>query len=302
MKKTILITGGSGMLAEYFSDKYIADYNFRFLTRKVKRQNDFLWDINRQYIDPKAFEGVDVVLHLAGSPLTDKRWTENRKQLILSSRVDSTDLLLSEVKRQNITLEAFISASAVGFYGSSTTENIYTETDEKGNDFLSDICVQWEKSAKEFEITSHAKRVAIARIGIILAPDAGALNEIKKPFKFRLGSSIGDGEQYVPWIHISDMCRILNFMVTNPSINGVYNSVAPQHTNYQNFSTLIGRTMKRPIWLPNIPSFILRIVLGEMSTIIVNGSRVSAGKLVDNGFKFEFKDLNGALKNLLAKH
>ena len=167
MKKTILITGGSGMLAEYFSDKYLADYNFRFLTRKVKKENDFLWDISRHYIDPKAFEGVDVVLHLAGSPLTDKRWTENRKQLLLSSRVDSTTLLLSEVKRQHITLDAFISASAVGFYGSSTTENIYIETDEKGNDFLSDICVQWEKSAKEFEIAigyQKPKRIVVNKL------------------------------------------------------------------------------------------------------------------------------------------
>lgn len=299
MKKTILITGGSGMLAQYFSDKYNANYNFKFLTRRVKKSNDFLWDINKQYIDPIAFEGVDVILHLAGASLTEKRWSKKRKSLLLSSRVESTNLLLSEVKKHNIILDAFISASAVGFYGSVTTENIFTEQDKKGSDFLSDICYDWENSAKKFETTSQAKRVVIARIGIILSRNSGALSEIIKPFKFRLGSAIGNGKQYVPWIHISDMCKILNFMITDSSTHGVYNSVAPDHTNNKNFSTLIGEIMKRPIWLPNLPSFLLKIVLGEMSTILLKGSRVSPQKLVSDGFDFEFQNLKNALKDLL---
>ena len=246
-----------------------------------------------------AFEGVDVILHLAGASLTEKRWSDKRKSLLHSSRVESTNLLLSEVKKHNIILDAFISASAVGFYGSVTTENIFTEQDKKGSDFLSDICNDWENSAKKFETTSQAKRVVIARIGIILSRNSGALNEIIKPFKFRLGSAVGNGKQYVPWIHISDMCKILNFMITDSSTHGVYNSVAPDHINNKNFSTLIGEIMKRPIWLPNLPSFLLKIVLGEMSTILLKGSRVSPQKLVSDGFDFEFKNLKNALKDLL---
>ena len=299
MKKTILITGSSGMLAKHFYKKYSSDYSIRFLTRKATKNNDFLWNIEQQYIDPKALEGVDVIIHLAGASITGKRWSEKRKKLLLSSRVDSTNLLFSEVKKQNITLDAFITASAIGYYGSLNSEDIFLETDKNGNDFLSKICYEWENSAKKFKKEALSKRVGIARIGIILSDNGGALGEIIKPFKFGLGSVVGNGKQYVPWIHISDMCSILNFMITNSSIDGVYNSVAPQHNNNKDLSTLIGKIMKRPIWLPNIPSFIFKVVFGEMSTILLKGSRVSSEKIINKGFNFQYKNLKIALENIL---
>lgn len=299
MKKTILITGSSGMLAQHFQKTYRTDYSIRFLTRKVIKNNDFLWNVEQQYIDPKALEGVDIIIHLAGASITGKRWSEKRKKLLLSSRVDSTELLFSEVKKQNITLDAFISASAIGYYGSLNSEDIFLETHKNGTDFLSKICYEWESSAKKFKKEALSKRVGIARIGIILSDNGGALGEIIKPFKFGLGSVVGNGEQYVPWIHISDMCSILNFMITNSSIDGTYNSVAPQHTNNKDLSVLIGKIMKRPIWLPNVPGFIFKVVFGEMSTILLKGSRVSSEKLISKGFNFQYKNLKTALENIL---
>ena len=299
MKKTILITGSSGMLAQHFEKTYGKDYSIRFLTREVKKNNDFLWNIEQKYIDPKALEGVNIIIHLAGASITGKRWSKKRKKLLLSSRVDSTNLIFSEVKKQNITLDAFISASAIGYYGSSNSENIFQETQKNGDDFLSEICFEWENSAKKFKKEALSKRVCIARIGIILSDSGGALAEIIKPFKFGIGSIVGNGRQYVPWIHISDMCSIINFMITNSSIDGVYNSVAPQHSNNKDLSILIGKIMKRPIWLPNIPSFIFKVVFGEMSTILLKGSRVSSEKIINKGFNFQYKNLKTALENIL---
>ena len=135
MKKTILITGSSGMLAQHFEKTYGKDYSIRFLTRAVKKNNDFLWNVEQKYIDPRALEGVHIIIHLAGASITGKRWSKKRKKLLLSSRVDSTNLIFSEVKKQNIILDAFISASAIGYYGSSNSENIFQETQKNGDDF-----------------------------------------------------------------------------------------------------------------------------------------------------------------------
>jgi len=208
MKQVVLITGANGMLAKQLAKQLESDYSIRFLTRKKTRSNEYLWDLNNNYIDTNALIGVHCIIHLAGASVTTKRWTKKRKQTIISSRVESANLILKELKKHQISIEAFISASATGYYGTTTTDTIFNETKTKGDDFLSDVCDRWENAAFEFKINGIVNRVVIIRIGIILAKNNGALKKIIQPIKYGLGSGIGSGNQYMPWIHIVDLVRI----------------------------------------------------------------------------------------------
>lgn len=300
MKPIILITGGSGMLAKQLAKRLENKYSMRFLTRKKTGGNNYLWDIKSRFIEPKAFNGVDYIIHLAGAPIANERWSKERKESILSSRVDSAQLILETLKKNNIHIKMFISASAIGFYGTKTTEKIYTEESEKGTGFLSDVCSKWEDAACSFKSNNIANNVSIIRIGVILDKEGGALKKIVPPIKYGIGSFIGKGSQYMPWIHIKDLCRIFEFIVENNS-EGTFNAVAPDHTTNKDLTIEIAKQLRRKLLLPNIPSFILKILFGDMATILLEGSRVSSDKILRSGFKFEFETISKALSNLLKK-
>lgn len=299
MKKIILITGANGMLAKDLANQLEEEYTIRFLTRKVSKDNEFLWDLKNNYIDPKALIGVHNIIHLAGSSVAEKRWTEKRKQDILSSRVASAQLILDALKQQQLTINAFISASAIGYYGTNNTETIFNEESPKGNDFLSNVCDKWEQVAHAFQSKQVAKRIAIVRIGIILAKGGSALQKITKPISFGFGSGIGTGKQFMPWIHIQDLSGIFKYILSNEQVNGIFNAVSPEDATNIEFTKKIGKLLNRPIILPNIPKFMIQVLFGEMGTILLNGNRISSKKITDIGFKFNFKSLDGALKNLL---
>jgi uncharacterized protein (TIGR01777 family) len=299
MKKTILITGASGMLAKHLTKQLEQEYSIKYLTRKVTGINEYLWDLNKNYIDPNALKDVHTIIHLAGSGIADKRWSKKRKQSILSSRVDSAHLILNELKNNGITIDSFISASAIGYYGMTTTDIIYNEESKKGNDFLSDVCRRWEDVAHKFKSSNVANRVVIARIGIILSNRDGALKKIIRPIKLGIGSGLGTGNQYMPWIHIKDLCRIFHFMINNKNISGTFNAVSPEHITNIELTKEIGKVLSRPIFLPNIPKFMIQALFGEMSIIVLEGSRVSSDKIVEQGFSFNYGNLNNALIDLL---
>ena len=299
MTKNILITGANGMLAKHLNKQLKGEFSLRFLTRKITRSNEYLWDLKNNYIDPHALKDVHIIIHLAGSSIANKRWTKKRKQQILSSRVDSAHLILEELKKHHITIDAFISASAIGYYGTTTTDQIFNEESDKGTDFLSSICGKWEDAAHAFKSNNAAKRIAIIRIGIILAKNDGALKKIIQPIKYGLGSGIGTGKQYMPWIHIQDLCSVFQYIVNNKNLNGTYNAVAPEHITNLELTKKIGKTLNRPIILPNIPKFIIRGLFGEMSSILLNGSRVSSDKIIQSGFNFEYENIDDALNNIL---
>jgi uncharacterized protein (TIGR01777 family) len=299
MKKIILITGSNGMLAKKLGEQLEEGYTVRFLTRKVTRNNEYLWDLKKNYIDPKALKEVHTIIHLAGSSIAEKRWTKKRKDVILSSRVDSAHLILEELKRNNITIDSFISASAIGYYGATTADVIFDEESQKGNDFLSDVCSKWEDAAHAFESSSVAKRVAIVRIGIILAENDGALTKITQPIKYGIGSGLGTGKQYMPWIHIQDLCRLFIFVVNEEHISGTFNGVSPEHITNIGLTKKIGKVLNRPIIFPNIPKFIIQGLFGELGVILLEGSRVSSDKIVDAGFKFDYENLDDALNDIL---
>ena len=300
MKQVVLITGANGILAKQLAAKLESRYTVRFLTRKVSHKNEYLWDISKQYIDPKALLNVNHIVHLAGASIADKRWTKDRKELIIASRVDSANLLLSELQKNKITVESFISASAIGYYGTETTETIYEETSPHGDGFLSNVCVQWEQSALEFKRKNSAKRVAIVRIGVVLDQHEGALQKILQPIKLGLGAPVGSGNQYMPWIHIEDLVSAFNYIIENQQLSGIFNAVSPQHLTNREVTKSIAEHIGKPLILPNVPKFAMKLLFGEMAVILLEGSRVSSKKIMDAGFTFKYEKIDAALKNLLT--
>lgn len=299
MKKVVLITGANGMLAKHLAKQLESSYSVRFLTRKKIRSNEYLWDLNNNYIDPNALKDVNNIIHLAGSSIANKRWTKKRKQTILSSRVASANLILKELKKHQISIDTFASASAIGYYGTKTTDDILDEKSPKGTDFLSDICDKWENAANNFKSNGIAKRIAILRIGIILAKNDGALKKIMLPIKYGLGSSLGTGNQYMPWIHIQDLVNIFKLILDDKRVSGIFNAVSPQHITNLEFIKSIAQIMNKPLIIANIPKFIIKGLFGEMSSILLEGSKISSEKLLNTGFKFKYGMLNDALGSLI---
>jgi len=299
MKQVVLITGAKGMLSKSLAKHLEKDYTIRFLTRNKTRSNEYVWDINSNYIDPNALIGVHHIIHLAGTPIATKRWTKKRKKNILTSRVNSAELILRELKKLSINISSFISASAIGYYGSDTTEIILDENAPKGNDFLSDVCFQWERAAEAFKSNSVSNRVVIIRIGIILAKNNGALHKIMRPIKYCLGSGLGNGNQYTPWIHINDLVRLFKFVLDDRTIQGTFNGVSSNHITNNELTKAIAKRLKRPIILPNIPKSMIKLLFGDRSTILLNGSKISSQKISDAGFRFEYDKINSALNYLI---
>ncbi len=297
LMKKVLITGGTGLIGKRLSFLLASKgYEVRVLSRSKSPESKyttFIWNVKDQFIEEEAFQDLDYIIHLAGAGIADKKWSEKRKKEIIDSRVQSTNLLYNTSKRLKTPLKAFISASATGYYGSVTTATIFTETDQPANDFLGKVCRLWEESI--FQFKNDKTRTVALRTGIVLSNDGGALKKMKTP----LVTPLGDGKQYMPWIHIDDLCEIYIKAIEDEDFEGAYNAIAPEHITNYSFSKAIAKTFKIPFLPIGAPSFILKIVFGKMATIILNGSRVSTGKIEKTGFKFKFKSLDKALKNLI---
>ncbi|KFF21768.1 TIGR01777 family oxidoreductase [Chryseobacterium sp. JM1] len=301
MKEIVLITGAGGMIARKLSKKIEKEFTVRFLTRKKKHENDFEWDIKKGTIDESALDNVSHIIHLAGANISEKRWTKERKQELISSRVDSAGLLLETLRKKNIKLKSFISASGINYYGTVTTDKIYTENDPPGNDFLSEVVVLWERAADDFKEQNLAERVVKIRTAVVLSKEDGALKKMLPTIQFGIGSALGSGKQYMPWIHIEDICSIYEAALKNSAMNGAYNAVSPQHTTNENLTKMIAEVLNKPLFMPNVPAFVLKLIFGELADALLEGSRASSQKMRDTGFQFKFPDLKGALEDLLKK-
>lgn len=301
MKEVVLITGASGLIAKELAKKIENEFEVKFLTRKKRQVNEYEWDITKGTIDESAFENISHIIHLAGANISEKRWTAERKKELISSRVDSAALLRNTLRKKEIKLKSFISASGINFYGTITTEKIYSETDPPGHDFLSEVVVLWERAADHFKEQNLAERVVKVRTAVVLSEKDGALKKMLPPIKYGIGSALGSGKQYMPWIHIEDICSIYEFALKNTSFHGAYNAVSPQHTTNSELTQKIAEVLKKPLFMPNVPAFVLKILFGELANAILEGSRASSQKLQNAGFQFKFPDLYEALNSLLNK-
>ncbi|SFF26519.1 TIGR01777 family oxidoreductase [Flavobacterium xueshanense] len=304
MKKNVLISGGSGFIGRNLTALLVAKgYSVSILSRSEKQSKGdifyYKWDVTNQTIDEKAVLNADYIIHLAGENIAEKRWTAKRKAAIIDSREKSTQLLYSVLKKNNKKLDAFISASAVGIYGAVNGEEICSENMPPANDFLGYTCQKWEDSLDFIENLSI--RTVKIRTGLVLGKNDGFLKKLIPLFKFRLGSALGSGKQYMPWIHVDDLCNIYLQAVSDPNMEGPYNAATTDNTTNTLFSKTLAGVFGYSIWLPNVPAFVLKLVMGEMAVIVLTGRRISSEKIQQTGFEFKFKNLEEALRDCLTK-
>jgi uncharacterized protein (TIGR01777 family) len=298
----VLITGGTGLIGIQLRNVLLErGYEVAVLSRTKRNESGvltYLWNPDKNEIDKEAINSADYIIHLAGVNIGEKRWTANRKQLILESRIKSGELILNNLDQDNNRLKAYITASGIGYYGAITTENIFTETDEPAADFLGQVCEKWEHITEGFD--KKGVRTVKIRTGVVLSASGGALAKMLVPIKLGIGSALGSGKQYFPWIHIDDLCRIYLKAIGDDTMKGAYNAVSPESLTNEQFTRSIARYLNKPFWFPPVPSFILQIMFGEMSKILLTGSRVSADKIQAEGFIFKFPKLRDALKHLIG--
>ena len=304
MKKNVLISGGSGFVGRSLTTLLLAKgYSVSILSRSEKQNKGdvfyYKWDVAKQTIDDEAILKADYIIHLAGENIAEKRWTAKRKAAIIDSREKSTQLLYSVLKKHYKKLDAFVSASAVGIYGAVNGEEICTEYMKPANDFLGYTCQKWEDSI-DFIENLNIRTVKI-RTGLVLGKNDGFLKKLIPLFKYRLGSALGSGKQYMPWIHVDDLCAIYLQAISDTSMEGPYNAAICDNTTNTIFSKTMARIYGYSIWLPNVPAFMLKLVMGEMANIVLTGRRVSSDKIEQTGFEFKYNNLEEALRDCLTK-
>lgn len=299
LTKNILITGGSGligtMLVKHFQNK---GYSVAILARnpkKIKNVKAFFWDVDKQKIDAECLKGVNTIIHLAGAGIADKAWTAERKKEIINSRTNSIALIYKTIKETNAEINTVISMAAVGIYGDRADE-LLTEESRAGSGFLPECCIAWEAAVDEGKKINC--RIVKLRLGILLSRHGGALKELEKPIKYYVGAPLGDGKQWMPWIHYEDLITIFEESLHNESYAGTYNAVAPNAVTNKDFTKTLATVLKKPIWPINVPIFIMKAILGERSDIVLMSTHAIPQKLNEQKFAFKFPLLKDALEEL----
>lgn len=299
----VLITGGSGLIGSRLT-QLLKEKNIEVVHLSRSPSSKFgikvyEWSWKKKEINENCFNGVTDVIHLAGAGIADKPWTMSRKHEIIKSRVETANLIFESLKKLNRTLNSYISASGIGYYGAITTDKVFSENDAPHDDFIAKSCIYWEKSADQF--TELSSRVVKIRTGVVLDKKSGALAKMDKTIKYGIGAPIGTGKQAMPWIHIDDIANLYLEVLLDNTYNGVYNAVAPEQVTNEEVTKEIAAILKRPLFLPKVPAFVLRTIYGELSDIILKGSHVSPGKLLNSGFEFKFPILKQALEDVYKK-
>jgi uncharacterized protein (TIGR01777 family) len=260
------------------------------------KQNEIRWDPPSARVDVAALEGSDAIVHLSGASVAHGRWTKQRKDILRSSRIDSTRVLVDSMARLKTPPKVFVSASAVGYYGSQGDE-VLVESSPPGRDFLALLARDWEAEANR--AAQSGIRTVILRFGVIFARHGGALEQMVRPFRFGAGGRIGDGRQWMAWVALDDVIRVIQLSIANPEMQGAYNTVAPEPVKNADFAKTVGRVLHRPAILP-APKFALRLALGEMAdALLLTSQRVVPEKLEQAGYKFQFADLETTLQAML---
>lgn len=295
----ILISGGSGLIGKSLAQKLRKrGHSVRMLTRKkTPAENEFYWNPAEKFIDGAAFENLDSVIHLAGASIS-RRWTKKYRRELYESRIGTAALLKNYCDERNIRLRSFISASGVNFYGTFTSDQILREEDGIiKKDFLAKLCEEWETAAYSF--SSTAERVVCLRTAMVLAKKGGAFELLKKSVNFYAGAATGSGKQWMNWIHLEDLVDLYVFAVENDEFSGSYNAAADEIPTAEIFTKKLAKAAKKPFLPFKVPVWILELALGEMSSIILEGTRVSNKKIKSHGFNFKYASADDAFNNLL---
>lgn len=301
-----LISGATGLVGKEIvrlcHDNDIA-VNYLTTNREkiVSEENykGFFWNPKNGEIDTDCFEGVSAIINLAGAPISE-RWTKENKKLVLSSRINSVRTLYNALEKGSFQeIKSFISASAIGIYPSSLEKYYEEDENQVDNSFLGEVVAQWEAETHKFNNLDLS--VAKVRVGLVLASDGGALPQMAKPIKMFAGATFGSGNQWQSWIHLTDLARIFLFVAENKLV-GTYNGVAPNPVSQNKLIKEIAQVLKKPLFLPNIPEFFIKAVLGEMSYLVLASQRVSSKKIEEEGFVFEHQNISGALQSIYGQN
>jgi len=299
---TILIAGGTGLIGSRLSDMLTDQgHTVHLLSRRADpnaKYKTFVWDVMKGEIDEAALSSADFLINFAGAGVADKRWTDKRKKLIIDSRVKGNELL-AKLLPQYPNVKAYISASAIGYYGDRGTESLSELASPGTGDFLSESVVAWEKSIQE--VATTGMRTVTIRIGIVLSTKGGALEKLLLPFNFWLGVYFGNGEQIYSWIHIDDICRMFMMAIENEQMEGVYNGVAPHPVTNKEFTAITAKALDKSALIVSSPSFAMRLAMGEMADVVLCGSNVLSEKIEAEGFRFEHPELKSAIQDILAR-
>ncbi|QEC52266.1 hypothetical protein EDD80_106132 [Anseongella ginsenosidimutans] len=298
MSENVLIAGGSGLIGSRLTQLLLErDYCVSWLSRSTENKTSFRvyhWDTVKGVIENGAVEQADHIINLAGANL-NTRWTEERKKIIVDSRVNSANLIFKTLKECPNEVKTYISASGISYYGNMGSEWM-TEDFPAANDFLGTCCRLWEKAACQME--SLDIRTIRIRTGMVLSDKGGALPKLAGPVKAGIGAALGNGQQWVSWIHIDDICKIYIHALENQDMHGAYNAATPNPVSNKGLIKEIARTLNKPLWLPNVPALALRAVFGEMSSVVLDSTRVSAERVLDSSFRFRFPELPAALRQI----
>ncbi|WCO02705.1 TIGR01777 family oxidoreductase [Psychroserpens ponticola] len=301
--KIVLITGATGLIGqEIVRVCHEKNWTVHYLTTSRQKLNNhdaykgFYWNPKTNEIDSSCFEGVDTIINLVGASIS-KRWTPDYKNEIIKSRTATAKLLFDTIKTNNFPIEQIVSASAIGMYPSSQT-NYYEEDFEPiSTSFLGHVVDKWEDAIDQF--SSLGIIVSKIRIGLVLSEDGGALPEIIKPMRFCAGAAFGNGQQWQSWIHIEDLSALFVYVADN-RLDGIFNGVSPNPVSNSELTKIAAKVLKKPLVLPNIPKFVMKLILGDMHILLFESQRVSSQKIEEAGFNFTHHHLEPALEDLLG--
>ncbi|OIN60389.1 TIGR01777 family oxidoreductase [Arsenicibacter rosenii] len=302
MSQTVLLTGGTGTigrrLTQLLQEKGYAVSLLSRSAKPVPGVTVYTWDIKKGIIDPKAIETADYIIHLAGAGIADERWTDARKQEIIESRTQSTALLATALASHKHHVKAFVSSSAIGYYGGDSGDRPQVETSPAGTDFMAQVVRLWERSADQ--VAALGIRTVKIRTGVVLTMEGGALPKIAQPIKLGVGAPLGSGQQYMSWIHVDDICRMYMQALEDSSWQGVYNGVAPGPVTNESLTKQIAGILHKPLFMPNIPAFGIKLLFGEMAIAVLGSSNVLNKRIKEETtFRYGFPNLTDALQDLL---
>ncbi len=300
--RTVIIAGGTGTVGQRLSRHLeSSNYQVKILTRNenlcMSDPSFIHWDIRTGTID-KEYLSADYVINLSGAGIADQRWTLERKKILLDSRIKSTQLLIDTAIKNEMKLEQFISASAIGYYGDTGAQVVDVESNVVRKEFLSDVCVAWEEEARK--ASDIARNLSIIRIGTVLSAHGGALEKMDQSIPYGVAAYLGSGKQYVSWIHIDDLCKMILYIIHN-DLDGIFNAVSPNPASNKEFMRILKSVLNPRAVLVKSPAFVLKLALGEMSRLVLNSSNISANKILETGFQFDFPMLEEALRDIYNK-